>query len=269
MSQSVLEQYKNNIQVYQHKLPVSFWFDNYFRSAFCMARVYDGNKCSESMYCFLESMTKIVPNERWRYEFKNFLLMTPEVKRVILNMAELKGFFNVYTFMYKIINENSQQLLSYCLQNNDVMFMYLYIMYCYMLVIINAEGKFVSIPTYNQLRSMYNPNLLTKADWGRPTWFVIHTSALYMSSRISESGFADYIRFLECLRDILPCEICKSHLRENLKFIDFGKCGRDNISLFKCTWELHNIVNRSLNKPDVDFNEALAVYVPDLIRTYH
>jgi hypothetical protein len=30
--------------------------------------------------------------------------------------------------------------------------------------------------------------------------------------------------------------------------------------LFKCTWQLHNIVNQSLQKPLIGFTEALRLY---------
>lgn len=271
MSSSILEQYLSAIKVYQNRLPINYWFEAYFRAAFCMARVHDGDKsnCVSSMYCFLESLTKIVPNERWRHEFKKFLLMTPDVVKTIFNIEQLRGFFNVYGFMQTVILNSPQDLLRMCLKNNDAMFMYIYIMYCYTCHLKNLEGVYSEIPSYNQVRNAYNPNVLTKASWGPSIWFIIHSTALYMPSKIDESMFKDYVKFLECLRDILPCEICRSHLKENLQFIQFDSCSRDNLSLFKCSYDLHNIVNRSLNKVEPSINESISFYVPGVMRSYH
>ena len=42
--------------------------------------------------------------------------------------------------------------------------------------------------------------------------------------------------------------------------IDIDNCGNDRMALFKCSWELHNIVNQSLNKRQPSLQEALTYY---------
>lgn len=274
---SILDQYKNMIRIYENELPTTLWFDEYFKCIFCIARVYDNTNvdCANSMYCFINSLTSIIPNEMWRVEFKRFILMTDDVKQVIQNMQELKSFFQAYSNIQKLLYSQPNILLQYCLQDRDLIFAYCYIMYVYMLTKRNLYTGSINkrdmiVPSYNEIKKRYDPNVLTKADWGRPTWFVIHTAALYSSSRISESSFLNYRKFLECLQNILPCEVCKAHLRQNITFVDFQGCGRTNIDLFRCTWELHNIVNRSINKPEPGFNEAISFYVPKQnITNYH
>jgi hypothetical protein len=276
LTNTILDQYINNIRVYEGKLPVSYWFDEYFKCIFCMARVYnsDSSDCANSMYCFVNSFANIVPNEMWRVEFKRFILMTDDVKQVLNNMTELRSFFQAYSFMKEMIYSQPNVLLQYCLQDRELIFAYVYIMYVYMLTKKNLYGGSINkmenyVPSYNEIKKKYDPNVLTKADWGRPTWFVIHTSALYLPSYMNETTFNNYHRFLECLQNILPCEVCKAHLRQNLQFIDFKNCGRNNLELFKCTWELHNIVNRSINKTEPGLNEAVSYYIPNRIVNYH
>ena len=38
------------------------------------------------------------------------------------------------------------------------------------------------------------------------------------------------------------------------------RCGHSQLELFKCSWELHNIVNVDTKKPALGFNEALRLY---------
>ncbi len=131
-------------------------------------------------------------------------------------------------------------------------------MYIYMVYIQNNLGFSIHYPTFFDLQKTYNPDLMTKSDCGRPTWFTIHLSALY--SEENENMVLHYKNFLEALQYILPCEQCQAHLRENIKYINFKNCGKSNKDLFRCSWELHNIVNRSLNKYTPSFEEALNYY---------
>jgi hypothetical protein len=274
----ILEQYINNVRLFETQLPVNYWFDNYFKAIFCMARVYDGtNKdCANSMYCFINSLANIVPNAVWSNEFKRFILMTNDVKSLLQNMSELKTFFKAYGHFEKILYSQPNMLLQYCLQDRELIFAYCYVMYIYMLTKKNlysggVHKQDIYIPSYNDIKRKFNPDVLTKADWGRPTWFIIHTAALYSPSKMTETQFVGYYKFLDCLRHILPCEVCKAHLSQNITFIDFNNCGRNNIDLFKCTWELHNIVNRSINKTEPSLNEAVSFYIPNQVvgTTYH
>ena len=72
--------------------------------------------------------------------------------------------------------------------------------------------------------------------------------------------FENYKTMLSCLQYILPCPKCRQHLIDNLALIDIDNCGNDRIALFRCSWELHNIVNESLGKRKPSFQEALGYY---------
>jgi hypothetical protein len=115
-----------------------------------------------------------------------------------------------------------------------------------------------SIPSYKSILDKYNPDFITKSDWGRATWYVIHMSSLYNEQIITQNFMVSYSNWLHSLMHLLPCEVCRSHLKENIKYVPIT--GVDNISLFKSTYELHNVVNRSLNKYEPSFEEALGFY---------
>jgi hypothetical protein len=100
---------------------------------------------------------------------------------------------------------------------------------------------------------------LSKEEWGNSLWFVMHVSALYGTGDIY-SIFENYKAMLSCMQYILPCPKCREHLINNLAYIDIDNCGGDRMALFRCSFDLHNIVNESLGKRQPSFQEALGYY---------
>ena len=87
---------------------------------------------------------------------------------------------------------------------------------------------------------------------GKGIWFVIHTLAL--NTKDKKQCFEWMIN---TLADNFGCEICKPHIK---KFILDHPLKNYNEDYFKWTWELHNDVNRRLNKPTLPLEEALNIY---------
>jgi hypothetical protein len=90
-------------------------------------------------------------------------------------------------------------------------------------------------------------------------WFLLHTCSLYAPEPIDQS-FRQYYDMMKALRYLLPCPKCRTHLTQNLHYIDFERCPRTREELFKCSWKLHNIVNQSNQKPTIGLQEAFALY---------
>jgi hypothetical protein len=96
-------------------------------------------------------------------------------------------------------------------------------------------------------------------DYGPIVWRVIHRAALLTPSI---HCFRKYIVYLE---RFFPCRECRAHLRENLHKL--APC--QGPSAFTWSVDLHNVVNRMLNKPLVGINEAhLAVDASDAMADY-
>jgi hypothetical protein len=95
---------------------------------------------------------------------------------------------------------------------------------------------------------------------GPGIWFVIHTLALYAKNDKAKEAFVVSINLL-C--DNFGCETCKPHFRKFIDTHDLKKYWHvnfdfeDDVGFFKWTWELHNEVNKKLNKPIVAFEDAL------------
>lgn len=247
-------------------LPSHIWLPVYFNSMFSIARTYKekDKNCSLAMFNYFNSLSDILPNKFFQKHLKLFLSLNPNVIQILLNLNVLNSFFSTFPVIKNILINNPNEFLKNCYDNNELMFMFVYLMYIYMIFVQNSLGYNISYPVYFDIQKNYNINNLTKTDWGRPTWFVIHISALY--SPQNSNLLNRYTQFLTSLQFILPCDKCKEHLKENLKYVSLQHCGNDNKSIFKCSWELHNIVNRSLNKYQPSFEEALNLYSIDNLK---
>lgn len=100
--------------------------------------------------------------------------------------------------------------------------------------------------------------------WGKYQWTSIHFSALgYPKKPSIETKNAFRMYFNEILPEILPCEGCRKHLRHTLKnelpITDKDLQNKD--TLFKWTVDLHNIVNKRLNKPIMSYEVASNIYM--------
>ena len=95
------------------------------------------------------------------------------------------------------------------------------------------------------------------AVWGPIFWMTIHLTALGYSNSPSYSEKRAAKEFFEGLQFLLPCPICREHYREHITekpitpFLDSRK------ALFSWTVQLHNAVNKKLNKPEFTETEAL------------
>ena len=92
---------------------------------------------------------------------------------------------------------------------------------------------------------------------GSGIWFVIHTLALNVKQDKHAFEWS-----INTLCDNFGCDTCKPHFR---KFIDEHPLKNFNykneeVGYFKWTWELHNDINKRLNKPTLSFDDALSMY---------
>lgn len=94
--------------------------------------------------------------------------------------------------------------------------------------------------------------------WQLPQWVSLHAIAAALpveADEVQRRAFGDYVASLQHL---LPCSKCQAHLRTLLRD---RRCqlasvaGREDARRF--VHELHNAVNRSLRKPELDFAEAM------------
>lgn len=249
-----------------NELPLSFWWNWYSKGLFILVLFWDPekeknkNELMENMYCFISTLFKMFPKLEIRKLAEDFLNCEEYVYTIL--ESNLKSFFVSYSsylegLKYCIGNPNS--FLRLCLQSSESLFIFIYLFQCFILIMHNKQGHHVNIPHYIDIKNLYAPEKIDKYDWGRPLWFILHTVALYAPEPLTES-FKNYKQMLSCLQHLLPCPKCRFHLSENLLKINLDKCARTREDLFKCSWELHNIVNKDTNKRELTFNEAIQIY---------
>lgn len=93
--------------------------------------------------------------------------------------------------------------------------------------------------------------------WGGPLWFSIHIIALVYPKQPSYADKKAAKDYFESLQFLLPCPICRTHLKEHLAKNPITPHLDRKEDLFKWTVVLHNEVNKSLNKPTMTELEAL------------
>jgi hypothetical protein len=128
-------------------------------------------------------------------------------------------------------------------------------------------------PSLNQVKKMYSN--IHKKFWANPMWIVIHgLVALYPTFPSKEyQNFQEmqyqkrretyqiaYKTFLYSLKYILPCELCRKHLKKNLSKINLDDYLDAPIDLFYFTWKLHSIVNKHVGNKNISFEQASILY---------
>lgn len=247
--------------------PIEFWWPNFIKAFFVISNTFRPGidfsieQSSNSMQCFVVSVTNLLPDPKFRQLFTNFILMDPDV---VTDLKQaLPKFFIIYPDFLKNMQQMPSSFLVECSKSNDSMFIWVYLLQAYVIQQYKNAGHKIEQPTLNQMKELYNVERMSKYDWGNPIWFVIHMCALYAPEPIAQS-FLVYRDLLTCLQYLLPCPKCREHLADNLKHINLETCAKTRDNLFRCSWELHNIVNASVSppKPQLSFNEAISIYIP-------
>lgn len=94
--------------------------------------------------------------------------------------------------------------------------------------------------------------------WGPHGWKFLHFIALAYSNNPSEIDKQNYKIFFDSIGNILPCSLCSTHYKENLKnhpLTDEVLANRRNLLYW--TIDMHNEVNKLNNKPEVDYITAI------------
>ena len=96
--------------------------------------------------------------------------------------------------------------------------------------------------------------------WGPSTWTFLHLIVLSEPETLDTSRLGYYQTLYTVLQELLPCQKCRNHLKENmgkLKDLSHIKTKRE---LFDWTVELHNEVNTITNKRTYDLEEAFQLW---------
>ena len=96
--------------------------------------------------------------------------------------------------------------------------------------------------------------------WGPFFWHTIHIAALGYSQEPNYSEKKAMKEFLESLKTIIPCPICRNHYISHLAKTPLGPSLDSRKDLFRWTIDLHNEVNKMLGKRSYTETEVLQYY---------
>ena len=93
--------------------------------------------------------------------------------------------------------------------------------------------------------------------WGRDGWKFMHYVSLGYPENPSPSQKEEYKNFYYSIRHVLPCKKCAKHYAENLqKFPLTNEILSNKEKLINWVIDIHNEVNKSKNKPVLDYDQA-------------
>jgi hypothetical protein len=237
------------------------WLSIYMKCMYILSRNYNDKDQYAVMgiKCFIENLTLSLPDPRFCNIFKDFINMNIYVCNALFTNPKTSAFFNNYEDIKSVITTNPTEFFEFCAKSNFTMFMWVYLLDCYINILYNKSGHNIPIKSFNEVKQLYEPANIGKEDWGNATWFIIHVTPLHAQGN-DLVVYNNLKAMLSCLVFILPCQKCQLHLKENLTKIDIDNCSESKMKLFECTWKLHNIVNADLGKPQPTLEEALRLY---------
>ena len=99
--------------------------------------------------------------------------------------------------------------------------------------------------------------------WGQYLWRLLHTITYSYPNKCSQKLKGKYIEIFYCLRNIIPCSICKTHYRKRLNEFPVERFLNNKDNFINWLIKLHNEVNVGLHKRTVSRKEADSIYLDD------
>ena len=94
--------------------------------------------------------------------------------------------------------------------------------------------------------------------WGPNGWKFMHSIAMFCPLLPNEDERQHYKTFFESLQHVLPCKACSESYKKNLKVLPLtDELLKNRETILNWTIDIHNLVNKELNKKIYTKEEAL------------
>lgn len=94
--------------------------------------------------------------------------------------------------------------------------------------------------------------------WGPPAWTLLHSITLEYPDCPTKENKTDMINFINALGQVLPCNQCKNHFKDNLKMHPLtNTILSSKTELAKWMIDMHNDVNKINDKEVLSYEDAL------------
>jgi hypothetical protein len=138
---------------------------------------------------------------------------------------------------------------------NNKTFEYTHKLHNYINLIKKRQGQNTRTATLDEALEIYN--FIDKTRWANATWFLLHFLAANIPANANRNI---YKAMIVCIRFLLPCSECRSHMKEYLALSVIDPYVNPKDRVFLWTWKFHNEVNLRLKKPQVSYDEAYRYY---------
>jgi hypothetical protein len=111
-------------------------------------------------------------------------------------------------------------------------------------------------PRPEQMDSKYNISMPPDV-WGPIFWNTMHIVSLGYSVQPTDAEKAGMKAFFESLAVTIPCPVCRQHYSELIKESPVDAALGSKGELIFWVWDIHNRVNKILEKPEVSIDEFM------------
>lgn len=94
--------------------------------------------------------------------------------------------------------------------------------------------------------------------WGPLAWHFLHCITLTAPEKIKTDA---YFILFDSLKDTLPCTVCRDHYKRHLQKLQLKKSCSNRKQLSLWLFNLHNMVNKSLDKPIIPADKCIKLYI--------
>ena len=85
--------------------------------------------------------------------------------------------------------------------------------------------------------------------WGSDFWNIMHIISFNYPVNPTDKDRIRYYKFFKYIQYVLPCKLCRDHLREHYKHtLILEDVFKNRNTLSEYVYKLHELVNKSLNK---------------------
>ena len=91
--------------------------------------------------------------------------------------------------------------------------------------------------------------------WGNHEWLFLHTITLHYPDNPTEFDKEKYKKFFESLSHVIPCDICKSHYKQNIKKYPIQLESKETLT--RWLHKIHNIVNVKNGIEEFSYDEFI------------
>lgn len=94
--------------------------------------------------------------------------------------------------------------------------------------------------------------------WGKYAWLFIHFVTMGYPENPTDEDKQRYYEYFQTLQYVLPCKKCRNNMSKHLNTLPLTEQSLvDRNSLVRWGINFHNVVNRSIGKPIISYNEAM------------